>query len=41
MSGETATIAFQDASGKWHEELSRGDDRPETKVIDETVKRRV
>ncbi|MGV8839115.1 MAG: DUF2188 domain-containing protein [Bauldia sp.] len=40
MSGETAAISWQDAAGRWHEELSRGDDRPETAVVDETAKGR-
>ena len=26
--GETAGISWEDARGKWHEEVSRGDDRP-------------
>ncbi len=30
--GETHTISWEDADGKWHEELARGDDRPETDV---------
>ncbi len=31
--GGTATgISFEDKSGKWHEQLSPGDDRPETEV---------
>lgn len=34
VAGETAAIQYQDASGKWHEEISRGDDRPETVVED-------
>ncbi len=25
-------IVYEDASGKWHEELAAGDDRPETSV---------
>lgn len=35
VAGETAAIQYQDASGKWHEEIFRGDDRPETVVEDE------
>lgn len=30
--GETAGIAWEDARGHWHEEVARGDDRPETDV---------
>jgi hypothetical protein len=30
--GETSTISWEDKSGKWHEELARGDDRPDTEV---------
>ena len=28
--GNDVGITFEDASGHWHEELSDGDDRPET-----------
>lgn len=30
--GKTVGIAFEDAKGKWHEELSDGRDRPHTNV---------
>ena len=30
--GETRTISWEDGNGKWHEELARGDDRPDAKV---------
>ena len=30
--GETRAISWEDKSGKWHEELARGDDRPDTEV---------
>ncbi len=30
--GETRAISWEDAGGKWHEELSAGTDRPETDV---------
>jgi Uncharacterized protein conserved in bacteria (DUF2188) len=30
--GETRAISWEDSGGKWHEELARGDDRPETEV---------
>lgn len=36
VAGETAAISFQDAAGRWHEELARGDDRPET-VVEDTI----
>ena len=32
MRGETTTINYEDAKGRWHETVSRGDDRPETEV---------
>ncbi len=32
--GELAYIQYQDASGKWREEVARGDDRPEPEVVD-------
>jgi hypothetical protein len=30
--GEDAAISFEDADGRWHEELIKGGDRPETEV---------
>jgi hypothetical protein len=30
--GETTTISWEDANGRWHEERSAGSDRPETDV---------
>jgi Uncharacterized protein conserved in bacteria (DUF2188) len=30
--GETTGISWEDKDGRWHEEVSRGDDRPETDV---------
>ena len=30
--GETSAISWEDGQGKWHEELARGDDRPQTDV---------
>ena len=30
--GETRTISWEDSHGKWHEEVTRGDDRPQTDV---------
>ncbi len=35
LGGSTTAIQWEDANGKWHEELSRGDDRPETEVEDD------
>ena len=32
ISGEEAAISFEDASGRWHEEVVQGGDRPETEV---------
>lgn len=32
--GETEVIQYEDAQGKWHQETSRGNDRPKTDVID-------
>lgn len=34
LSGETRGIVYEDASGHWHEDLSQGDDRPQTSVDD-------
>jgi hypothetical protein len=31
--GETTHIEFQDAAGRWHTELSEGDDRPDADVV--------
>ena len=30
--GETTGISWEDDQGRWHEEVSKGDDRPETEV---------
>ena len=30
--GDTTQIEFQDGEGRWHTELSEGDDRPEADV---------
>jgi hypothetical protein len=32
--GETSPIEYEDAKGKWHEEVARGSDRPTTEVED-------
>jgi hypothetical protein len=31
--GDTTLIEFEDADGKWHTELSEGDDRPDADVV--------
>jgi len=30
--GATTGISYEDTSGRWHNELAAGDDRPETEV---------
>jgi Uncharacterized protein conserved in bacteria (DUF2188) len=32
VAGETQGIQYEDAEGKWHGEVVKGDDRPETEV---------
>jgi hypothetical protein len=32
--GRTESIEYEDEKGKWHSEVARGDDRPETDVED-------
>jgi hypothetical protein len=32
--GRTTAISWEDPSGRWHHEVARGDDRPETEVKD-------
>jgi hypothetical protein len=32
--GDTTSISWEDSGGHWHEELSRGDDRPIAEVED-------
>jgi Uncharacterized protein conserved in bacteria (DUF2188) len=32
--GQSTDIAWEDERGRWHTELARGDDRPETEVED-------
>ena len=34
VGGEDTGIVYEDAKGQWHEELSAGDDRPTTHVVD-------
>ena len=33
--GRTESIEYEDEKGKWHSEVARGDDRPETDVEDD------
>jgi hypothetical protein len=32
VAGNTTGISWEDASGKWHEEVAKGTDRPDTDV---------
>ena len=32
VAGSTTGISYEDKEGRWHNEVSRGDDRPETDV---------
>ena len=32
--GETAGISWEDERGRWHDEISPGDDRPEVDIVD-------
>ncbi len=32
VAGDTTGISYEDKDGHWHDELSAGDDRPETDV---------
>ncbi|WP_137389684.1 DUF2188 domain-containing protein [Rhodoligotrophos defluvii] len=32
MPDESRVIEYEDSKGQWHQELARGDDRPETEV---------
>ncbi|MCA1408888.1 DUF2188 domain-containing protein [Ensifer sp. IC3342] len=34
LAGSTENIEFQDATGRWHEEVASGLDRPRTEVVD-------
>lgn len=34
LAGETEGIVYQDRRGEWHEEISKGDDRPHADVVD-------
>ena len=32
VAGDTTPISWEDKQGKWHDELAKGDDRPDTEV---------
>ncbi len=32
--GETVGISWEDERGRWHDELSSGDDRPDVDIVD-------
>jgi hypothetical protein len=32
LPGQTSGIVYEDGAGKWHEEVARGDDRPQADV---------
>ena len=34
LSGEEAAISYEDAEGRWHEELAQGTDLPDTEIQD-------
>jgi hypothetical protein len=34
IGGDDTAISYEDAQGRWHEELADGGDRPETEVKD-------
>jgi hypothetical protein len=34
--GPTEVIQYEDEKGKWHEETARGNDRPDTVIVDKT-----
>ncbi|MGF7007141.1 hypothetical protein J2Y52_002635 [Aminobacter sp. BE110] len=34
VAGSTDGIQYEDADGRWHDEVARGDDRPDTEVSD-------
>ncbi|MEI5680632.1 DUF2188 domain-containing protein [Mesorhizobium sp. CGMCC 1.15528] len=34
LAGKTEGISYQDADGRWHEEIAQGSDRPEADVTD-------
>jgi hypothetical protein len=34
--GRTEVIQYEDEKGEWHEETTRGDDRPTTDIVDQS-----
>ena len=32
LAGTTTPISWEDKQGKWHDEIAKGDDRPDTEV---------
>ena len=34
LSGETSGIEYEDSAGRWHSDVSAGNDRPDTSVDD-------
>ena len=32
--GQTVGISWEDTKGRWHDEISSGDDRPEVDIVD-------
>jgi Uncharacterized protein conserved in bacteria (DUF2188) len=32
VSGDTTSISYEDTDGRWHDEVAKGTDRPETDV---------
>jgi hypothetical protein len=34
IAGQTVGISWEDERGRWHDEISMGDDRPEVEVRD-------
>ncbi len=40
VAGKTEGISYEDSAGRWHGEVSEGDDRPEAEVADMPAKPR-
>jgi hypothetical protein len=36
VGGKAEGIEYEDADGKWHQELAKGEDRPQTELDDKT-----
>jgi hypothetical protein len=39
VAGNTDGIQYEDAQGKWHEELADGRDRPQTEISDDDTRK--